>query len=67
MRPNFAEAAYQLVDTDFTLGAVKDARAQLDRYLSAFNPPPDLLLIVSGSRARRGTGWPPSASRDGCG
>ena len=54
VRPNFAEAAYQLVDTDFTLGAVKDARAQLDRYLSAFDATPDLLLI--GVRIARAQG-----------
>jgi type IV pilus assembly protein PilF len=45
VRPNFAEAAFQLVDTDFTLGHLQDARALLDRYLSSFDPTPDLLLI----------------------
>ncbi len=54
VRPNFAEAAYQLVDTDFALGAVKDARAQLDRYLSAFDATADLLLI--GVRIARAQG-----------
>lgn len=44
-RPNFAEAAFQLVDTDFTLGHLTDARSVLDSYLSSFDPTPDLLLI----------------------
>jgi len=54
VRPNFAEAAFQLVDTDFTLGQLKDARALLDSYLSSFDPTPDLLLI--GVRVARAQG-----------
>jgi len=54
VRPNFAEAAFQLVDTNFTLGAVKDARAELDQYLNAFEATPDLLFI--GVRIARAQG-----------
>ncbi len=45
VRPNYAEAAYQLVDLHFTRHEVTDARTQLDRYLGAFDATPDLLLI----------------------
>jgi type IV pilus assembly protein PilF len=61
VRPNFAEAAYQLVDTNFTLGALKDARTQLDSYLGAFDATPDLLLI--GVRIARAQGDRLSAER----
>jgi type IV pilus assembly protein PilF len=61
VRPNFAEAAFQLIDTDFTRGRVKDARAQLDRYLSAFDATPDLLLI--GVKVARAQGDRLSAER----
>lgn len=45
LRPNFAEAAYQLADLEFGDGNLADARAQVDTYLSAFEETPDLLLI----------------------
>lgn len=45
VRPNFAEAAFQLADTDFSLGQLKDARSLVDRYLASFDATPDLLLI----------------------
>ena len=45
IRPNFAEAAYQLIDLDFSRQQVAGARARLDRYLSAYDATPDLLLI----------------------
>jgi type IV pilus assembly protein PilF len=44
-RPNFAEAAYQLADLDFQRGEVQEARETVDRFMSAFEPTPDLLLI----------------------
>jgi len=44
-RPNFAEAAYQLADLQFERGHPNEARAQVDRYLSAFEATPDLLLL----------------------
>jgi type IV pilus assembly protein PilF len=54
VRPNFAEAAFQLVDTDFSLGQLADARSLLDRYLNAFDATPDLLLM--GVRIARAQG-----------
>jgi len=45
IRPNFAEAAYQLGDLQFDQGKVGDARAQVDQYLASFSPTPDLLLL----------------------
>jgi type IV pilus assembly protein PilF len=45
VRPNFAEAAYQLADLDFERGEVQEARETVDRFLSAFEATPDLLLI----------------------
>jgi type IV pilus assembly protein PilF len=60
-RPNFAEAAFQLIDTDFALGKLKDARSLLDSYLGAFDPTPDLLLI--GVRVARAQGDRMAAER----
>jgi type IV pilus assembly protein PilF len=45
IKPNFAEAAYQLADLDFGRGEVDEARATVDRYVSSFEATPDLLLI----------------------
>jgi type IV pilus assembly protein PilF len=45
VKPNFAEAAYQLADLDFRRGEIKDARETVDQYIGAFEPTPDLLLI----------------------
>jgi type IV pilus assembly protein PilF len=45
IRPNFAEAAYQLADLDFQRGEVQEARETVDRFVSAFEPTPDLLLV----------------------
>jgi type IV pilus assembly protein PilF len=53
-RPNFAEAAYQLADLDFQRGEVQEARETVDRFLSAFEPTPDLLL--TGVRIARKQG-----------
>ena len=44
-KPNFAEAAYQLADLDFQRGEVQDARETIDRFISAFEATPDLLLL----------------------
>ena len=46
VRPNFAEAAYQLADLDFSRGEVQEARETVDRYISAFEATPDLLLLA---------------------
>jgi type IV pilus assembly protein PilF len=45
LRPNFAEAAYQLADLDFSGGNLPGARATVDTYLGAFDETPDLLLL----------------------
>jgi type IV pilus assembly protein PilF len=54
VRPNYAEAAYQLIDLDFSRQQLTSARAQLDRYLGAFDATPDLLLL--GVRIARAQG-----------
>jgi type IV pilus assembly protein PilF len=46
VRPNFAEAAYQLADLDFQRGETQEARATIDRFSSSFEPTPDLLLLA---------------------
>jgi type IV pilus assembly protein PilF len=45
VRPNFAEAAFQLIDLDFSRQQVTSARTQLDRFLRAYDATPDLLLL----------------------
>jgi type IV pilus assembly protein PilF len=45
IRPNFAEAAYQLGDLELQEGNLTEARAQVDSYLNAFDETPDLLLL----------------------
>lgn len=45
VRPNHAEAMYQLADLDLERGMLVEARAGLDRFLEAFRPTPDLLLL----------------------
>ena len=45
VKPNFAEAAYQLADLDFQRGEVQDARDTVDRFMSSFDATPDLLLL----------------------
>ena len=61
VRPNYAEAAFQLADTDFTLGHLVNARSLLDSYLTSFDPTPDLLLI--GVRVARAQGDKLAAER----
>jgi len=45
VRPNFAEAAYQLADLDFQRGEVAEARATIEQFTASFEPTPDLLLL----------------------
>jgi type IV pilus assembly protein PilF len=45
VKPNFAEAAYQLADLDFSRGEVQDAREMVDRFIGSFEPTADLLLL----------------------
>ena len=54
LRPNFAEAAFQLSDLEFQRGKLSDARAQIDSYLGSFEATPDLLLL--GVRVARAQG-----------
>jgi type IV pilus assembly protein PilF len=45
IKPNFAEAAYQLADLDFERGEMAEARATVDHYVTSFEATPDLLLM----------------------
>src|SRR3984893_4700106 len=54
VKPNFAEAAYQLADLDFQRGEIQDARETVDRFISSFEATPDLLLL--GARISRKQG-----------
>ncbi len=45
IRPNFAEAAFQLGDLEFQDGHLTEARKTVDTYLGAFDETPDLLLL----------------------
>jgi type IV pilus assembly protein PilF len=54
IRPNFAEAAYQLVDMEFQRGNLIEARGQVDTYTGTFTATPDLLLL--GVRITRALG-----------
>ena len=52
VRPNFSEAAYQLGDLELERGRNAEAKAVVTRYLDAFRPTPDVLLLaVRVSRA----------------
>jgi type IV pilus assembly protein PilF len=54
IRPNFAEAAFQLGDLYLEQGRTADARASVERYLNAFAATPELLLL--GVRTARTLG-----------
>jgi type IV pilus assembly protein PilF len=45
VKPNFAEAAYQLADLDFQRDGVQEARETVDRFIASFDATPDLLLL----------------------
>ena len=52
-RPNHAEAVVQLVDLEVSRGRLTEARAEIDRFLSAFIADPDVLLsCVQVARAQ---------------
>jgi type IV pilus assembly protein PilF len=53
-RPNLAEAAYQMSELQYDRGKFAESRASLDKFLGAFKPTPDLLLL--GVRVARATG-----------
>lgn len=46
MKPNFAEAAFQLGDLYLEQGRATDARARVDAFFGAFPATPDLLLLA---------------------
>jgi type IV pilus assembly protein PilF len=54
VKPNFAEAAYQLADLDFRRGEIKDARETVDQFIGAFEPTPDLLLLGAQIARKQG-------------
>jgi len=54
IKPNFAEATYQLVDLEFSRGHLNDARTALTHYTDSFEATPDLLLL--GVRIARAMG-----------
>lgn len=57
VRPNHAEAAYQLADLDMERGMLVEARNGIDRFLAAFRPTPELLLLaVKIARAQNDRG-----------
>jgi type IV pilus assembly protein PilF len=45
VKPDFAEAAYQLADLDLRRGEIDAARETVDRFCGSFEATPDLLLI----------------------
>ena len=45
LRPNHAEAMYQLADLDLERGMLVEARSGLDRFLDTYRPTPELLLL----------------------
>lgn len=54
VRPNFAEAVFQLADLYLQQGRAPEARARLERFLGENEATPDLLLL--GVRIARATG-----------
>jgi type IV pilus assembly protein PilF len=46
IRPNFAQALWQLADLDFSQGRLAEARRGIDAFLAANQATPDLLLLA---------------------
>lgn len=46
VRPDFAEAAYQLADLQLQHGRALEARQQVEKFLGQFNPTPELLMLA---------------------
>ena len=61
LRPNFAEAAFQLATLDFDHGQLAPARARIDGYMGTYDATPDLLLL--GYRVARKQGDAVGAQR----
>ena len=53
-RPNFAEAAYQLMELQFQHGELAPARAGIDAFIGSYEATADLLLL--GVRVARAQG-----------
>jgi type IV pilus assembly protein PilF len=54
LRPNYAEAAYQLATLEFEQGQLAAARARIDTFVGTYTATPDLLLLgVRVARAQR--------------
>ncbi len=54
VRPNFAEAAYQLTELEFQHGELAPARAGIDAFIGSYDATADLLLL--GVRVARAQG-----------
>jgi type IV pilus assembly protein PilF len=46
IRPNFAQALWQLADINFSEGKLADARQEIDAFIAANQETPDLLLLA---------------------
>lgn len=54
IRPNLAQALWQLADLNFSAGKLNDARQEIESFLAANQETPDLLLLaVKVTRAQR--------------
>jgi type IV pilus assembly protein PilF len=63
LRPNYAEAAFQLATLDFDHGQLAAARGRIDGYIATYSATPDLLLL--GVRVARAQGDALAAQRFG--
>ncbi len=54
IHPNYTEAVYQSADLDFERGRLAEGREQVDKYLTAFDATPELLML--GIRLNRALG-----------
>ena len=63
LRPNYAEAAFQLATLDFDHGQLAAARTRIDDYIGTYQATPDLLLL--GVRVARGQRDAAAAQRYG--
>jgi type IV pilus assembly protein PilF len=61
LRPNYAEAAFQLATLDFDHGQLAAARTRIDGYIGTYDATPDLLLL--GVRVARAQGDAVAAQR----
>ncbi|HTY48388.1 MAG TPA: type IV pilus biogenesis/stability protein PilW [Steroidobacteraceae bacterium] len=46
IRPGFAEAVFQLADTELEQGHAMEARASVEHYFAIYTPTPDLLVVA---------------------